>query len=41
MVQRRTPQEKKALVYEKDHHIVTEYPHAFRIGWPRKVADSA
>jgi hypothetical protein len=38
MVRRRTPQEKKALVYEKDHHIDTEYPHAFRIGWPRKKA---
>ena len=38
MVRRRTPQEKKALVYNKDHHIDTEYPHAFRIGWPRKKA---
>jgi hypothetical protein len=35
---RRTPTEKKALSYKKDHAISAEYPHAFRRQWPRKKA---
>jgi hypothetical protein len=37
-MKRRTPQKKKQLDYEKAHFSPSEYPHAFRIGWPRKKA---
>jgi hypothetical protein len=33
---KRTPQEKKALSYEKDYIVEAEYPHLFRRSWPRK-----
>lgn len=40
MKQRRTPQEKKALVYTRDTRVSTEYPHTFRRAWPRKKAQA-
>ena len=38
MRQKRTPQAKKELDYEKQHFSPGEYPHAFRRNWPRKKA---
>lgn len=38
MTKRKTPQQKKALFYQKDHHVNTEYPKAFARQWPRKKA---
>lgn len=34
----RTPYLKKQDEYDKDRHVHTEYPHAFRRAWPRKRA---
>jgi len=34
----KSPTEKKKLAYERDHFSAGEYPHRFRIGWPRKEA---
>ncbi len=30
--------EKKRLAYKRDHFSASEYPHRFRLGWPRKEA---
>ena len=38
MKRKLSPQEKKRLRYAKDFFNVAEYPHAFRVGWPRKKA---
>lgn len=38
MKERKTPQQKKALFYRKDHHVLTEWPHSFARQWPRKKA---
>ncbi len=38
MKERRNPHDKKALAYRKDRFPDAEYPHAFRLGWPRKKA---
>jgi hypothetical protein len=34
----KSPIEKKKLAYDRDHFSAGEYPHSFRIGWPRKEA---
>jgi len=36
--QSKSPQQKKALFYHKDHHLLAEYPHSFARTWPRKKA---
>lgn len=38
MKRKPSPQEKKRLRYAKDFFNAAEYPHAFRVGWPRKKA---
>jgi hypothetical protein len=34
----KSPQQKKALFYQKDHHVTAEYPQSFARTWPRKKA---
>jgi hypothetical protein len=41
MKRRKTPLEKKAVAYKKEHILTVEYPHAFRHYWPRKKAAAA
>jgi len=33
-----SPPEKKKLAYQRDHFSGSEYPHRFRVTWPRKEA---
>jgi hypothetical protein len=34
----KSPVEKKRVAYAQDHFSEGEYPHGFRVGWPRKEA---
>ena len=34
----KSPPEKKKLAYKRDHFDAAEYPHRFRVTWPRKEA---
>src|SRR5215467_8674157 len=34
----KSPTEKKKVAYHRDHFSWSEYPHRFRVTWPRKKA---